>query len=84
MFAKTITHKNDNNNKEEGHKKKKNEYSDPERWSLVPADNEPLTSLSDLTAGVYSIRLSGERSGCGFDSKGPGTIMMMNMMRIVV
>ena len=77
MFAKTLTHNNDNTNKEEGHKKK-NEYSDPERWSLVPADNEPVTSLSDLTAGVYSIRLSGARSGCGLDSNEPGT------MRIIV
>jgi hypothetical protein len=57
----------------------KNDYFDPNDWSLVPADSEPITSLSDLKSGVYSIRLSGERSGCGLDSKGPGMLMMMTL-----
>lgn len=55
----------------------KNEYFDPDRWNLVPADSEPVTSLSDLEAGVYSIQLAGERPGCAFaGSKGPGMAMI--------
>lgn len=57
----------------------KNDYFDPNDWSLVPADSQPVTSLSDMKSGVYSIQLSGERPGCGLDSKGPGVIMMIMM-----
>lgn len=54
----------------------KNEYFDPDRWNLVPVDSEPITSMSDLKAGVYSIQLSGERPGCGvMGSKGPGMVI---------
>jgi len=54
----------------------KNDYFDSNTWSLLPVDSEPITSLSDLKAGVYSIQLSGERAGCGLDSKGPGMVMI--------
>ena len=53
-----------------------NEYFNTDTWSLVASDNNTITSLSDLKDGVYSIQLSGVRSGCGLDSKGPGMIMM--------
>lgn len=55
----------------------KNDYFDPNDWSLVPADNKPITSLSDLETAVYSIQLSGERAGCGPDSKGPGMMVVV-------
>jgi hypothetical protein len=55
----------------------KNDYFDPNDWSLVPSDNKPITSLSDLKTGVYSIQLSGERAGCGPDSKGPGMMVVV-------
>ena len=43
----------------------KNMYFDEDKWSLVPADNTPVTNLSDVRDGVYSIQLPGERSSCG-------------------
>jgi hypothetical protein len=55
-----------------------NDYFDPNDWILVPTDNNlSISSLSDLKTGVYSIELSGERSGCGSDSKGPGMMMVV-------
>lgn len=57
------------------------DYFHPKDWNLVPADSEPVTSLSDLKTGVYFIMLSGERSGCGLDSNGPG---MTTMMMVIV
>ena len=55
----------------------KNDYFDSNTLSLLPVDSEPITSLSDLKAGVYSIQLSGERPGCGVvGSKGPGMAML--------
>lgn len=55
------------------------DYFHPNDYSLVPADNVPMRSLTDLKTGVYSIQLSGERSDCGLDSKGPGMVMMIKM-----
>ena len=54
-----------------------NNYFDSNTWRLVPVDSEPITSLSDLKTGVYSIQLAGERPGCGLDSMGPGMMMIM-------
>jgi hypothetical protein len=55
----------------------KTQYFDPNDLSLVPTDNNlGIASLSDLKSGVYSIELSGERAGCGSDSKGSGMVMM--------
>lgn len=55
----------------------KNEYFISNTWSLVPVASEPITSLSDLETGVYSIQLSGGRSGCGQDSNGPGMMIVI-------
>ena len=52
---------------------RENYFFDSEKWRLVPTENGTITSLSDLTTGVYSIQLSGERPGCKLDSEGPGT-----------
>ena len=52
---------------------RENYFFDSEKWRLVPAENGTITSLSDLTTGVYSIQLSGERPDCKLDSEGPGT-----------
>jgi len=52
---------------------RENYFFDSEKWRLVLAENGTITSLSDLTTGVYSIQLSGERPGCKLDSEGPGT-----------
>lgn len=52
----------------------KNLYFDENKWMLVPADNKPVTTLSDLNDGVYSIQLSGERSNCG-STVGQGMMM---------
>lgn len=57
-----------------------NDYFDSASWSLMPADNEAATSLSDLKTGVYSIQLREKRSGCGLDSKGPGMMMTTIMV----
>ena len=54
-----------------------NDYFDPNKWDLVPGDNSAVTSLSDLKDGVYSIQLSGERSGCGLGSQGPGMVIFV-------
>lgn len=62
---------------DDSNRQNENDYFNPDKWSLRPADSEPITSLSDLKSGVYSVQLSGERSGCGLDSKGPGMMMMM-------
>ena len=53
-----------------------NEYFNTDMSGLVGADNGAVTSLSDLKDGVYSIQLSGERSGCGLDSQGPGMMIL--------
>ena len=54
-----------------------NDYFDSNKWNLVPGDNSAITSLSDLKVGVYSIQLSGERSGCGLGSQGPGMVIFV-------
>lgn len=59
----------------------KNMYFDENKWSLVPADNKPVTTLSDVSDGVYSIQpSSGERSKCG-STVGPGMMMMVCVCR---
>ena len=54
-----------------------NDHFEPNKWSLVPGDNSAIMSLSDLKDGVYSIQLSGERSGCGLGSQGPGMVIIV-------
>ena len=50
------------------------DYFDSDKWTFVPSDNDPITSLSELKTGVYYIQLLGKRAGCGLDSNEPGMI----------
>jgi hypothetical protein len=54
--------------------KEKNAYFDGDAWNLAAVDSEPITSLSELKTGVYSIQLLMERVACG-PSTGPGKII---------
>jgi len=50
----------------------KGTFFDVNAWNLVRKEKAvPITSLSELKEGVYSIQMSGERMGCEFDA-GPG------------
>jgi len=46
-------------------------YFDKNKLTLMPAYDKPVTTLSDLNDGVYSIQLLRERSSCG-STVGPG------------
>ena len=43
----------------------KSEYFRSNVWELVKAGNKAITSLSELTDGVFSLQLLAERSDCG-------------------
>jgi hypothetical protein len=48
----------------------KNDYLKKDAWNLVEAGNKAITSLSELSDGVFSIELAAVRSDCetGTDS----------------
>lgn len=50
--------------REEGRIDTANEYFDNDMWDLVEAGNKPITSLSELTHGIFTLQLAGLPSDC--------------------